>query len=88
MRIYEGKQATVNRVTVKGNSKTNDKVIMREIRTKPGQLFNRSDIIRTQQVLAQLGYFDQEKLNVTPRPNAADGTVDIEYIVEERPSTT
>jgi outer membrane protein insertion porin family len=86
MRIYEGKQATVNRVTVKGNSKTNDKVIMREIRTKPGQLFNRSDIIRTQQVLAQLGYFDQEKLNVTPRPNAADGTVDIEYIVEERPS--
>ncbi|MBK7681149.1 MAG: hypothetical protein IPJ26_01070 [Bacteroidetes bacterium] len=86
MRIYEGKQATVNRVTVKGNSKTNDKVIMREIRTKPGQLFNRSDIIRTHQVLAQLGYFDQEKLNVTPRPNAADGTVDIEYIVEERPS--
>jgi outer membrane protein insertion porin family len=86
MRIYEGKQATVNRVTVKGNSKTNDKVIMREIRTKPGQLFNRSDIIRTQQVLAQLGYFDQEKLNVTPRPNATDGTVDIEYIVEERPS--
>lgn len=86
MRIYEGKQATVNRVTVKGNSKTNDKVIMREIRTKPGQLFNRSDIIRTQQVLAQLGYFDQEKLNVTPHPNASDGTVDIEYIVEERPS--
>ncbi len=86
MRIYEGRQATVNRVTVKGNSKTNDKVILREIRTKPGQLFNRSDIIRTQQVLAQLGYFDQEKLNVTPRPNAADGTVDIEYIVEERPS--
>lgn len=86
MRIYEGKQATVNRVTVKGNTKTNDKVVMREIRTKPGQLFNRSDIIRTQQVLAQLGYFDQEKLNVTPKPNAADGTVDIEYIVEERPS--
>ncbi len=86
MRIYEGKQATVNRVTVKGNSKTNDKVVMREIRTQPGQLFNRSDIIRTQRELSQLGYFDQEKLNVIPKPNPADGTVDIEYIVEERPS--
>lgn len=86
MRIYEGKQATVNRVTVKGNTKTNDKVVLREIRTKPGQLFNRSDIIRTQRELAQLGYFDQEKLNVNPKPNPADGTVDIEYTVEERPS--
>ena len=86
MRIYEGKQATINRVTVKGNSKTNDKVIMREIRTKPGELFNRTDIIRTQRELAQLGYFDQEKLSVNPKPNPADGTVDIEYVVEERPS--
>lgn len=86
MRIYEGKQATINRVTVKGNTKTNDKVIMREIRTKPGELFNRSDIIRTQRELAQLGYFDQEKLNVNPKPNPSDGTVDIEYIVEEKPS--
>ncbi|MBL7924599.1 MAG: outer membrane protein assembly factor BamA, partial [Bacteroidia bacterium] len=86
MRIYEGKQATVNRITVKGNTKTNDKVVMREIRTQPGQLFNRSDIIRTQRELAQLGYFDQEKLNVIPKPNPNDGTVDIEYIVEERPS--
>jgi outer membrane protein insertion porin family len=86
MRIYEGKQATINRVTVSGNTKTNDKVIMREIRTKPGQLFNRSDIIRTQRELAQLGYFDPEKLNVIPTPNPAEGTVDIEYIVEEKPS--
>jgi outer membrane protein insertion porin family len=86
MRVYEGKQATVNRVIVKGNTKTNDKVVLREIRTKPGELFNRSDIIRTQRELSQLGYFDQEKLNVNPKPNPADGTVDIEYIVEERPS--
>ncbi len=86
MRIYEGKQATINRITVKGNTKTNDKVIMREIRTKPGELFNRTDIIRTQRELAQLGYFDQEKLSVNPKPNPADGTVDIEYVVEERPS--
>jgi len=86
MRIYEGKQATVNKVTVTGNTKTNDKVVMREIRTQPGQLFNRSDIIRTQRELAQLGYFDPEKLNVNPKPNPAEGTVDIEYIVEEKAS--
>jgi outer membrane protein insertion porin family len=86
MRIYEGKQAIVNKITVVGNTKTNDKVIMREIRTQPGQLFSRTDIIRTQRELAQLGYFDQEKLGVNPKPNPLDGTVDIEYVVEERPS--
>ena len=86
MRIYEGKQARINKVTVAGNVKTNDRVIMREIRTKPGQLFSRADIIRTQRELAQLGYFDQEKLGVNPIPNPADGTVDIEYTVEEKPA--
>ncbi|MES2592868.1 MAG: outer membrane protein assembly factor BamA [Bacteroidota bacterium] len=86
MRIYEGKQAIVNKVTIVGNTKTNDRVIMREIRTKPGQLFRRSDIIRTQRELSQLGYFDPEKMNVVPTPNPANGTVDIEYTVEEKPS--
>jgi outer membrane protein insertion porin family len=86
MRVYEGKQAVVNKVTVSGNTKTNDKVIMREIRTQPGQLFSRADIIRTQRELAQLGYFDQEKLGVNPKPNPETGTVDIEYVVEEKPS--
>lgn len=86
IRVYEGKQATINKVTVVGNTKTNDKVIMREVRTQPGQLFSRADIIRTQRELAQLGYFDQEKLGVNPKPNPADGTVDIEYTVEEKPS--
>lgn len=84
--MYEGKQATINKVTVMGNTKTNDHVIYREIRTRPGQLFRRSDIIRTQRELSQLGYFDPEKLGVTPTPNPADGTVDIEYKVEEKPS--
>ena len=84
--MYEGKQATINRVTVLGNAKTNDHVIYREIRTRPGQLFRRSDIIRTQRELSQLGYFDPEKLGVTPTPNPTDGTVDIEYRVEEKPS--
>jgi outer membrane protein insertion porin family len=84
LRIYEGQQARINKVTVLGNSKTNDHVVMREIRTKPGQLFSRSDIIRTQRELAQLGYFNAETLNVNPKPNPVDGTVDIEYLVEEK----
>jgi outer membrane protein insertion porin family len=86
VRIYEGKQAIIKHVTVTGNTKTNDHVILREIRSKPGELFNRADIIRTQRELAQLKYFDPEKLNVNPKPNPADGTVDIEYIVEETSS--
>ncbi len=84
--MYEGKQATINKVTIKGNDKTNDHVIYREIQTKPGQLFRRSDIVNTQRLLAGLGYFDPEKLAVVPTPNPADGTVDIEYTVEEKPS--
>jgi outer membrane protein insertion porin family len=86
IQMYEGKQAIINKVTVKGNDKTNDHVIYREIRSRPGQLFRRSDIMRTTRELAQLGYFDQEKLDVKPNPNPAEGTVDIEYIVEEKPN--
>ncbi|OFY94591.1 MAG: outer membrane protein assembly factor BamA, partial [Bacteroidetes bacterium RIFOXYC12_FULL_35_7] len=86
MRIYEGRQAIVNNIIITGNTKTNEHVVRREIRTKPGQLFNRSDIIRSQRELAQLGYFNPEKLDVNPTPNMMDGTVDIEYIVEEKPS--
>jgi len=84
IRIYEGKQATINKVTVKGNTKTNDHVIMREIRTRPGQLFRRSDIIRSQRELSVLGYFDAERLGVNPIPHPENGTVDIEYVVEEK----
>jgi outer membrane protein insertion porin family len=86
MRVYEGKQARIKNVTIVGNTKTHEHVIRREIKTKPGQLFSRSDIIRTQRELAQLGYFNPEKLNVNPKPNPVDGTVDLEYIVEEKPS--
>lgn len=86
MRIYEGKQARINEVTIVGNTKTNDHVIRREIRTRPGQLFSRSDIIRTQRELAQLGYFNPESLGVNPKPDPVNGTVDIEYVVEEKPS--
>ncbi|MBN8701972.1 MAG: outer membrane protein assembly factor BamA [Bacteroidetes bacterium] len=86
IRMYEGKQATINKVTVSGNTKTNDHVIMREIRTRPGMLFSRADIIRTTRELAQLGYFDPEKTVPNPIPNPANGTVDIDYAVEEKPN--
>lgn len=84
--ISEGPQATIDKIILLGNEKTNDKVVLREIRTKPGQKFSRSEIIRTQRELSQLGYFDPEKLGIAPKPNPTKGTVDIEYTVVERPS--
>lgn len=86
IRIYEGKQAIIRHVTITGNTRTNDHVVLREIRSRPGQLFNRSDIIRSQRDLAQLRYFNAEKIGINPKPNPADGTVDIEYVVEEASS--
>ncbi len=84
IRIREGRQATVANVTVTGNDRTNDHVIYRELRTKPGDLFSKTQIQRTIRELAQLGYFDQQQLNVTPKPNPETGTVDLEYTVVER----
>jgi len=86
IRVYEGKQATIKNVTVKGNTRTNDHVIVRELRTRPGQLFSRSDIIRTTRELAQLRYFNPETITPNVNPNPVDGTVDIEYQVEETSS--
>ena len=86
MRVYEGEQAKINKVIITGNDRTNDHVIRREIRTLPGQYFNRSLLIRTQRELSQLGYFDPEQIGINPVPNPADGTVDIEYSLVERPS--
>jgi len=85
IRISEGKQATINKVTLNGNTKTSDHVVMREIRTLPGQKFNKSAIIRTVRELSTIGYFNPEKINPNPVPRP-DGTVDIEYNVEEKPS--
>jgi len=87
IRIYEGPQYTINRVILKGNDVTNDKVVMREIRTKPGQKFNKELLIRSTREIGQLGNFDDQKTD--PRPtniNPQDGTVDIVYNVVEKPS--
>lgn len=86
MRIYEGAQATINKIIISGNDRTNDHVILRELRTLPGQKFSRANIIRTQREIAQMGYFDPEKVNPTPLPNPIDETVDIEWALEEQPS--
>jgi outer membrane protein insertion porin family len=84
LRIREGDQATINRILITGNTKTNEHVIRRELRTKPGQLFSKTNLIRSQRELANLGHFDPERLGINPIPNPNDGTVDIEYVVEER----
>jgi outer membrane protein insertion porin family len=84
MRIREGEQATINEVTISGNDRTSDHVIRRELSTVPGQKFRRSDIIRTQQRLGQLGYFAPDKIGQNLVPNPANGTVDIEWQVEEQ----
>lgn len=86
IRIYEGKQFRINSIRLMGNTKTNDHVVLREIRTLPGELFSRNDLIRSQRELATLGYFNPEAFGINPIQNPADGTVDIEYTVEEKPS--
>ena len=86
IRIYEGKQATINKVIVTGNDKTSDHVILRQLRTVPGDKFSRANIQRSIRELSQLNYFNPEKLGVNPIPNPQNGTVDIEYKVVEKPS--
>ncbi len=86
LQVREGKQATINDVSISGNSRTNDHVIIREVRTRPGDLFSRTNIIRTTRELSQLNYFNAETINPDVQPNPADGTVDISYGVEETSS--
>ena len=86
IRIFEGPQATIDRVVIKGNDRTNEHVIRRELFTRPGDKFSRSDIIRSQREIINLGYFNQEKLGINTPVNPDRGTVDIEYTVEEKPS--
>lgn len=86
IRIREGSQATINKVTVSGNTRTSDNVILRELVTMPGRKFSRSDIIRSQRQLLQFGFFNQEKMNVIPTADEKTGTVNLEYVVEESSS--
>lgn len=88
IRITEGKAAHFNSVTVVGNDKTNDHVVYREIRTRPGQLYSKANVVRTVRELGQLGFFDAQE--ITPNfnnPNPNEGTIDMEYSVKETGSS-
>lgn len=86
IRLREGPQARIKDVKIFGNDRTKEHVIRRELRTMPGELFSRSDLIRSQRELAQLNYFNQETIGINPIPNPEDGTVDIHYKLEEKSS--
>jgi outer membrane protein insertion porin family len=86
MRIYEGPQYTNNKISVVGNTITNDRVVLRNLYTRPGEKFSKADLVRSVREIGQLGNFDESKTNPIPKPNPADGTVDIVYHVEEKPS--
>lgn len=86
IRIVEGPQATIEKVTIAGNDKTKEHVIRRELRTIPGDKFSRQLLIRSQREIANLGYFNQEKIGINPVPNPDKGTVDINYTLEEKSS--
>ena len=79
IRIQEGPQATINRVIINGNDRLYEDIVRRELRTKPGMLFSREDLIRSVRELAQMGHFDPENMNPNPVPDAENGTVDIQY---------
>ncbi|MEP3210981.1 MAG: POTRA domain-containing protein [Maribacter sp.] len=88
IRIIEGKETFLDHVTVTGNDKTNDHVIYRELRTRPGQKYNKSDIIRSIRELGQLGYFDAEQIKPDiQNPNPNEGTVDLAYSLVESGSS-
>lgn len=86
IKIYEGPQATISSVNISGNTKTSEHVLRRIIRTVPGNKFSRADVIRSQREIATLGFFNPEKIGITPEPHPETGTVDINYSVEEKPS--
>lgn len=84
MRIYEGRQAVIDKVIINGNTAVHENVIRRELRTKPGALFSKTDLQRSARELAQTGQFDPEKLDIRPVPHPEDGTVDIVYNLEQK----
>lgn len=87
MRIFEGTQARIGNVSIAGNTRTNDYVVMRELKTLPGELFSRDNVIRSVRELQQLGFFNPEKIEPKIEPNVENGTVDIKYMLEEANSS-
>lgn len=86
IRITEGPQATINKVIIKGNDKLYEEVVRRELRTRPGELFSKSDMIRSAREIAQMGHFDSENMDIRPEPDPESGTVDLVYDLISKPN--
>lgn len=92
MRIAEGKQATLNNIIINGNDLTNERVVRRQVFTRPGYLFSQSDFERSIREIASLGQFDPEAITDPAKgwsilPDQLNSTVDIVYNVTEKPSS-
>ena len=84
MRIFEGPQAHVNHVRINGNDRLYENVVRRELRTKPGDLFSKESLQRSVREIASMGHFDPEKIVPDPKPDPENGTVDINYNLEQK----
>ena len=84
MRMAEGPQARINNVVINGNDRLYEKVIRRELRVKPGELFSKSDLMRSAREIAQTGHFNPENMDIRPEPNEENGTVDIIFNLESK----
>ena len=84
MRMMEGPQARINNVVINGNDRLYEKVIRRELRVRPGDLFSKSDLMRSAREIAQTGHFNPETMDIQPEPNEEKGTVDIVFNLETK----
>lgn len=84
LRVMEGPQATINKVVINGNDQLFEKVVRRELRVRPGDLFSKSDLMRSAREIATTGHFNPETMDVKPEPNENDGTVDIVFNLESK----
>ena len=84
MRITEGPQARINNVVINGNDRLYEKVIRRELHVKPGELFSKTDLMRSAREIAQTGHFDPENMDIRPEPNDENGTVDILFNLQSK----
>ena len=84
MRVIEGPQARINRVIINGNDQLYEKVIRRDLRVRPGELFSKSDLMRSAREIAASGHFNPETMGINPEPNENDGTVDIVFDLESK----
>ena len=84
MRMMEGPQARINNVIINGNDRLYEKVIRRELRVRPGDLFSKSDLMRSAREIAQTGHFNPENMDIQPQPNEENGTVDIVFNLESK----